>query len=253
MIRNAYTRKLLGFTTLALGAVCATGCAHKDVPTVRIQNPWLGGMRVAVAPALNYSGKRDFDPVAVADLMASELADVDGFDVLPVSRVLAVMARQGASSVESPAHALEIRDVLGADAILVFAVTEYDPYDPPIVGLAAQLYGSYAGEQAGGLDPVRVSRSPSPMSGGVVASPFEPLAQVSEVYNAAHEPTVRQVKAYAQVRSADGSPFGWRKYTASQEHYLRFCFHTAIKELVQSGVRRDDAAGDDSTVTVWRP
>ena len=195
-------------------------------------------MRVAVAPALNFSGSPDFDPVVVADLMASELSHVDGFDVLPVSRVLAVLAQQGRGEVESPDHALEIADTLGADAILVFSVTEYDPYEPPVVGITAQLYGSNSSSKMAQLDPVLVSRSATPIAGDSGKTSVEPLAQAVEVFNAAHEPTVIRVKAFAKDRSADESPFGWQKYTASQQHYLRFCCHATIRELVENGVNR---------------
>ena len=225
-------------TLLVAAAAPLTGCGGKDVPVVRIRNPWLGSMRVAVAPALNFSGSRDLDADAVADLMASELSHVEGFEVLPVSRVLAVLAREGQQGIESPAHALAIREVLGADAILVFAVTEYDPYEPPVVGIAAQLYGSYPEERFAGLDPVLVSRRASPVSQRSVAPADEPLAQVSQVHNAACGPTIREVKEFAKVRSAEQSAFGWRKYTASQQHYLRFCCYATIKELVQRGVNR---------------
>jgi hypothetical protein len=214
-----------------------SGC-EKDVPTVRVRNPWLGGMRVAVAPALNFSGSSDFDREAVADLMASELSHVDGFEVIPVSRVLAVLAWQEREGIESPTHALEVRQALGADAILVFAVTEYDPYIPPVVGIAAQLYGTFPGEAFTGVDPVRVSRSAAPLSERPVASSNEPLAQTTRVFNAAHEPTAVEVKAFAKLRDADESPFGWRKYMVSQQHYLRFCCQATIKELVQNGVSR---------------
>lgn len=211
-------------------------CGPRQPADVQIRNPWLGAMRVAVAPALNFSGSADVDVLAAADVMAGELARVDGFEVLPVSRTLAVLNRQGATGVESPAHALEIRDALGADAILVFAITEYDPYEPPSVGIAAQLYGSFASERVPRFDPVRVSRSATPVSGGVARPAWDPIAQVTAVRNAANEPVVREVRDFARVRDGDGSPYGWRKYLVSQRSYLRFCCHAAIRDLVQRGV-----------------
>jgi hypothetical protein len=183
-----------------LAAACV-GCLERRPLDVGIRNPWLGALRVAVAPALNHSGASDFDRLVAADLMASELAQVDGFEVLPVSRTLAVLARQGVSQVDSPAHALEVRDTLGADAILVFAITEYDPYDPPVLGIAAQLYGSMPGRRFSGVDPVRVSRSPQPVFGGLSRPTNGPLAQVSVVRNAAHEPVIREVRDYARSRA----------------------------------------------------
>jgi hypothetical protein len=218
------------------------GCAgcekRRSEPTVQIRNPWLGAMRIAVAPALNFSGSPEFDPAVVADIMASELSHVDGFEVVPVSRVLAVLARQNEAGIVSPAHASEVREVLGADAILVFAITEYDPYEMPVVGIAAQLYGTSSSERIAGFDPVLVSRSATTPAMRSVEAADEPLAQATRVYNASHEPTIDEVKAFARLRLADASPLGWRKYTASQQLYLRFCCHATIKELVRCGVNR---------------
>lgn len=234
MIR--WSHAVRGIAVLAGVLTAGAGCASQKPLVAAVRNPWLGGMRVAVAPALNYSGSPDFDPYVVADLMASELAAVEGFEVLPVSRTLAVLARQGATYVESVAHAQEVREALGADAILVFAITEYNPYEPPVVGIAAQLYGRQPGESPAGLDPVRIARSAAPVSSGRPRSANVPLAQVTAVRNAAHEPVIREVQDYARARGGGDSPYGWRKYVVSQQSYLRFCCHAAIKDMVQCGV-----------------
>ena len=147
MARN---RSLIPWGWLPAGLLASTwmlpGCSfQKRVEPASIANSSLGSMTIAVAPALNLSGSADFDPDRFADLLASELSYAEGISVIPVSRVLAVLAAQGRSGVESPAHALELVGLLGADAILVFAVTEYDPYAPPSIGLSAQLFGKQPG------------------------------------------------------------------------------------------------------------
>lgn len=201
----------------------------------RVPNPYFGPMTVAVAPALNFSGSTEFDRDRVADLMASELGYANGINVIPVSRVLAVLAQQGRREIESPGHALEVCDRVGADAILVFAVTEYDPYDPPIVGLAAQLYGEVPwGGQGGGLDPVLVSRQARPFS---VRAQDERgrglLSQAQRVFDAEHDYVVEQVRQFAEHRSDDDSPYGWRAYLVSQERYLRCCCAMTIRTLMR--------------------
>ena len=231
--------------SLSLGGA---GCTQREwaFDPSRIPNAWLGPMTVAVAPALNLSGSPDFDPERVADLMASELGNVDGIDVIPVSRVLAVLARQGQREVGSPQHALDICEALGADAILVFAVTEYDPYDPPIIGITAQLYGhTRLGRGQSQVDPVLVSRQarplPTPERGPWPGG--QPLAQAQQVFNAAQPYVDREVRRFAQRRGAGQSPYGWRLYLASQEHYLRFCCAAVIETLVGSSPAREVAAG----------
>ena len=214
-----------------LVAVSGSGCAPKTVEPLTIPNHTLGAMVIAVAPALNFSGGSDFDPSSVADLMASELGYLEGVNVIPVTRVLAVLARQGRQEIGSPSHALEIADTLGADAILVFAVTEYDPYNPPIVGIAAQLYGSRRGDSLGSIDPILVSRQARPFALSPRVPATVPLAQAERVFDASHESVAGEVKAYARHRTEDLGPMGWEKYLASQRHYLRYCCHAIIGEL----------------------
>lgn len=220
-------------------AGCSSSTEEVDIGPVRVVNR-LGPMTVAVAPALNLSGTTNFDRNKVADLMAGELAYADGINVIPVSRVLAVLDRQGSAGVESPAHALEIAGVLGADAILVFAVTEYDPYNPPVVGIAAQLYGQVPGgrplggsERGSQVDPVLVQRQAfEPVDRQGPGARIEPISQTQRVFNAAHERIERSVKDYASSRSAGENPYGWRLYLVSQQHFLRYCCWNVIESLM---------------------
>ncbi len=199
-----------------------------------ITNPALGPMTVAVAPALNMSGSVSFDPSRVADLMASELSYADGISVVPVSRVLGVLAAEGLRAVESPSHALELVDLLGVDAILVFAVTEYDPYDPPSIGISAQLYGTRSRPDSSPLDPIALSRQARLTASDAPVSTQRLLAQTQRVFDASHGSIVADIREFARLRGADSSPYGWRKYVVSQQHYIRYCCHATIRELLNS-------------------
>ena len=209
------------------------GCGAKRVDSIRLANDTLGPMTIAVAPALNVSGSSDFDPNRVADLMSVELGAVEGIEVIPVNRVLAVLSDQKRPRVESPEHAIEIARVLGADAVLVFAITEYDAYDPPIVGISAQLYGQRRSHRVAAFDPVDESRRAAPSRVSGVESSLAPLAQAERVYDASHEWVSEEVRRFAEARGADASPFGWRKYLASQLHYIRFCCYATVRALIQ--------------------
>ncbi|NOS99239.1 MAG: hypothetical protein HOP29_01275 [Phycisphaerales bacterium] len=215
--------------------VCGA-CREHPVEPLRIANPTLGPLTVAVAPAMNVSGSADLDVDRVGDLMAGELSFAAGIDVIPVSRVLAVLTDQGRRHIESPTHALEVASILGADALLVFAVTEYDPYDPPVVGITAQLYGNTRHPRLAAFDPVRESRFGVPSQlvaeGGSGAS--QPIAQASRVYDASEAWVAEEIKRFAATRSADRSPLEWRKFVASQQHYLRFCCHATIRSMIGS-------------------
>ncbi len=215
------------------GVSVQIGCiGRRPIQPAFLPNGLLGFATVAVAPALNLSGSTDFDPNRFADLMASELSYAEQIRVIPVSRVLGVLAAQGRDTVESARHAGELADWLGADAILVFAVTEYDPYDPPRIGISAQLYGKRPRpgiELAGPVDtPSRFRPDGVP--------PEQPsvhvLAEAQRVFDADHAGVVAEIRSFAYRRSAGESPYGWKKYVVSQEGFTRFCCHATIDFLL---------------------
>ena len=218
---------------LAWGILLVAGCGiEKRTEPVVVPNQTLGPMTIAVAPAINLSGSTDFDPSRFADLMASELSFAEGMSVIPVSRTLGMLAVQGLDQVESPAHALELAGLLGADAILVFAVTEYDPYDPPTIGISAQLYGTRSRSRDRALDPVALSRQASLAGAGAPTGARRILAQSQRVFDASHDSVVADIQRFAQTRRGDRSPYGWRRYVVSQRGFIRYCCHATIRGLL---------------------
>jgi len=213
---------------LLAGHAMFVGCAARNEPVepVVVPNPTLGRVTIAVAPALNLSGSTDFDPNRFADLMAGELSYAEHISVIPVSRVLGVYAGQGVDRVESPAHAREIARRLGADAILVFAVTEYDPYDPPRVAISAQLFAAATtGER----------REPLTENGSSEAS-SRPLTETQRRFDAAHADVADEIRSFARQRGADGSAYGWRKYVVSQQHFIQYCCSSTVRALLNRRV-----------------
>jgi hypothetical protein len=209
------------------------GCSQeRRVDPVLIANERLGPMTIAVAPALNQSGAADFDPNRFADLMASELSYADGISVIPVSRVLGVLAAQDLDDVESEAHAYELLRLLGADAILVFAVTEYDPYVPPSIAISAQLYGTRPVAGGSTLDPVALSKQADLASSVSSGSSRRIVARTQRVLDASHDAVVEEIKEFAGQRGGGESPFGWRRYVVSQQDFIRFCCHATIRALL---------------------
>lgn len=213
----------------------SSGCVRHELTLADVDHR----MAIAVAPALNHSGSQDFDPLRLADLMASELAQRPGVRVIPLNRVLAQLAAENKERIESPAHALQVMKRVGADGIVVFAVTEYDPYLPPVIGLTAQLYG-IGPEQAGGFDPTRgfdpvaASRQASPFEGGAYRE--LPRAEYHRVFNSSDEAVQREIRRFALRRNAEDGPYGWRKFVASQENFWRFCCAVTTRELIRQEV-----------------
>jgi hypothetical protein len=220
--------------TVVCGIAAAGGCrkTEKIATAVVIPNRVLGPMSIAVAPALNQSGSVAFDPNRFADHMASELSYAEGIRVVPVSRVLAALSAQGTNAVESPEHALELTRLLGVDAILVFSVTEYDAHEPPSIGITGQLYGQRPGTRGRRVDPVAMYRQPGGAQPSEEASPAGLLRQTQRVFDAAHDKVLSDVRAFAESREGTGSPFGWRLYVVSQQHFIRFCCHATIRAML---------------------
>ncbi len=234
--------KLAGPSSCLLLVFTLHGCVEQKTGPFQLANESLGPITIAVAPAMNVSGSADFDPNRLADLMASELSQVAGVEVIGVNRVLAVLADQGSGGVASPEHALKIATILGADAVLVMVVTEYDAYDPPVVGITAQLYGARRGAVAVRFDPIAESRYGRPSRpGSGRGSLLAPLASAQRVFDASHERVRSGVQRFAESRSADAGPFGWRKYIASQQHYVRYCCHETIRALMSRSVENGES------------
>jgi hypothetical protein len=227
---TASTWKFRAAPTLVAACVFASaGCSHNEAG-VRVNNAFPTPITFAVAPILNFSGDFNLDPIKTADLLASELSFVEGVTVLPVNRVIAVLAAQGKQQIESPAHALAVTEAVGADAIIVAGITEYDAYTP-VVGVAVQIY-ELADRSCDRPDAVDAARQAEPFAVTRMADAEMPIGQVQVVYNAAHTHVTDAVRNYAAIRSEGDEILGWRQYLKVQTLFIRFCWHDAISRLM---------------------
>lgn len=216
----------------ACSLVFLVGCSQPmKSDDVAIPRAFVKPVTIAVAPILNFSGEFSLDPIAAADLLASELTFVEGVTVLPVNRVMAVLATQSRIQVESPAHALAVCEAVGADAILVAGITEYDAYTP-VVGIVLQMYApqQHAVED---FEPMLAARMAEPFEITRMVDPMLPTSQVQIVLNAAHERVQKAVRKYADPRDGNESHLGWREYLKVQSKYLRFCWNDALGRLMK--------------------
>ena len=94
----------------------------------------------AIAPAINLSGETSVDPVLQADLVFQQLQAVNNVTVIPVNRVVEVYAALHITKVESEDQAAIVCEQLGCDALVVPTITVYDPYNPPKLGAAVQIF-----------------------------------------------------------------------------------------------------------------
>lgn len=177
---------------------------------------------VALLPFLDRSGA-GVDVGALADLFASELVRAGGFRVV---RHRDVEVRTGEDALRAAWRAK-------ADAVVVAAVTDFDPYTPPRVGLSIQVFRaavrSLSDAEVDRLiqsaswrqGPLSVSRSDAPHWGGS----FE------RVYDGGDLQTRARVAAYAAGRAADGGFEPVREVLAVNSRFLQFVSHEVIREL----------------------
>jgi hypothetical protein len=244
---------ILSVCVLLAGLTLVGGCSHKKecVVTPRLCTPYGRPVTVAVVPILNYSGNSEIDSLKVTDILYSELQQVDGFAVIPVNRLLAQMVQENMACVETPEQALKLAQKLGADIIIVSAITEYNPFYPPVVGMAVQLFGqpSATSTQAVKVDPVTMGRMASPLKLNMDIDPqFWPKNQIQRIYNSRDKMVVDQVKKFADDRGVSNSPYGADVYMRSQEYYLRFVCYKAIAELLDREVERINRGAEIQTV-----
>jgi hypothetical protein len=94
---------------------------------------------VAVAPFFNLSAEPSVDGRRFALAYYSELQKTSNYQVIPVGIVEAAI-RENDLDMSSPADAIKLAGILDADAVVVGAVTHYNPYYPPQLGVHVQWY-----------------------------------------------------------------------------------------------------------------
>jgi len=231
---------------VAVVGFCTAGCASQDrVDPARVALP---PTTVVVCPVINLSNSRDWDPLKVSDLLASEMTLAGNVNVIPLNRVMAALAEMGKSRIESPDDALELAREFDADAAIVMALTEYQPYDPPTVGLTLQWYAAPRSVVHSSLDPVEASRSATdvvPRSPSAMPSDQLPL-QVQRTFHATDPAVQHDLREFASHTRKSDSPYGWRVNVKSQERFVRYCCWAAIQSiqtLRKQGVMDREYAG----------
>lgn len=125
----------------------ASGCSLvlPEVSTMPVvHNPFPQLSRVAVTPFLNLSDEPTVDGREFAKAYFAELQAVSGFEVVPLGVVEEAMIAEGIDLSE-PDDARHLAQILGVDAVVVGAVTDYTPYYPPRCGMRVEWYTANPG------------------------------------------------------------------------------------------------------------
>jgi len=221
------------------------GCASKpkELPIERFyRNPYSPKpWSLAIVPFRNDSGSETLDVMAVTDAFYSELQQIgDGLQVMPNNRVLAAMQKLQMRHVTNAVEVLALAEVLSVDAVIVGAVTNYDPYPPPQIGMIVQLYdrkGVVKEDSMVQANSKQLALEGKPF-GLELKQPARPALMVVRVLDADKKDVIERIKVYAKEREGKNASFGqklnpgwWEKYTTSRK-YLGFVSYEIIGELL---------------------
>ena len=209
---------------------------HKTPPApieYTLSSPYSNPTTLAIAPVINLSGSRNFDPLTVSDSIFAEMQQVGGLNVMPVNKTLMAMQRLGLRAIDTPEQAQAVARQMGADAIVVPAVTAYDPYDPPVMGMTLHLY------TARNLTPrvtAQARRIDGSVTDAVESAPVDtrqPVSQVSAIFNARNQTVLRELRGFASGRTEYASAMKDEKFLVDMDQYTRFVSHAMIRRLLE--------------------
>ncbi len=131
-------RNLLLIAALALpGCSVLPEISHQ--PTMH--NPFPQLSKVAVIPFINLSDEPTLDGRQFALAYFNELQLVPGFELIPLGVSESAM-KQHRIDFSGPDDARHLAQILGADAVVVGAVTDYSPYYPPRLTMKVEWYSA---------------------------------------------------------------------------------------------------------------
>lgn len=140
-------RLLTRLCSLILLTSLATGCSIvlpevSSMPVVH--NPFPQLSRVAVLPFFNLSDEPTVDGREFALAYFAELQAVPGFEVVPLGVVEEAILQNNIDTA-NPNEVRRLGNILGVDAVVVGAVTDYTPYYPPRCGMRVEWYATNPG------------------------------------------------------------------------------------------------------------
>jgi len=219
---------------MAVCAACIAGCSDSRREYGRENALSLPGhtrQTWAVAPAVNLSGRKGVDALLQADIVHQQLQQVSGLTVIPVNRVAEVYNALKIEQVQSEEQAALVCDLLNCDALVVPAVTAYDPYEPPKMGAVLNVFFRGGYKRPAGVDPRLLVRRAAPTTSPAVP-PRRTFVQVTGMFDAANGSTRAEALRYLEGRADPASPYGDRIIFVEMDRYCGFVYHSLIAEML---------------------
>lgn len=252
---------MLARLTLFIALLLPSGCLIVDTGVI---NPVPAMSTIAVAPFFNLSQEPSVDARRFALAYFTELQKVPGYEVIPlgITEQLIVDLQLDINDVED---VLTLANELGVDAIVVGAVTDYQAYYPPRIGMQVSWYSPYdwrfspgvqtdVGARKQVLDSGKkmkyftnrrspdcedefckehVIRGQSQLDETVVTQPYktEPVMSYTRMFDGTDERLVARLRDYVEL-SGDRRSGGWEGYMHRSEDFIRFTAHLMIEEML---------------------
>lgn len=220
------------------------GCSFRSSKYMKYPaNPYPHVRAIAVAPFLtdslghgehgNGAAAHEDRGMQAAEIFANELAQVPGVRVIRPGHVKDVVLRD-ASRIANVQEALAAAKKLGADAIIVGCVTDYDPYPPPRAGIAIQMFAENPEARNPAGDPTSEVLSGRPLAVTPAEQRFLVIA-FERVFDAHQAATRAELRDYAESFTPEDRGFqGEGYFLGVYDRYLHFCANVMIRELLAS-------------------
>lgn len=210
------------------GCLVAAALAGCTSAPERLQARHRDLQTVGVAPFFNRSTALWLSGREVAVAFYTELQQVGGLTVVPVGVVETAMRRHRIELTDAQ-QAVELARVLELDALVVGAITHFDPYRPPQLGLSVRVYGRGPRAPAAEASLERLSRSPAAASRPAALDGPSPRIAVDRLFDAGRPDVVAAIQHYAQVRAGDQRVDGWQSYLDRSDDFIRFCCYQIVR------------------------
>lgn len=235
--------------TLIALVIFITGCSGSGRGADPLVSPYAEARVWAVAPFRNESGSLHADGVRMAEHVARQLENAFNIDVVPVNRSLAAMEALEMPGIASSGDARRLLATLGVDALVVGTISSYDPYDPPKLGAAMELYTSPRYDAITAVDPRGLTSAATPGETPRRTTPQvkQPASTVSVYLDAADPDVRRKLQRYASGRRKDSDdPLAfirpdeesWHVYRISMDLYSEFVAYVMSWRLMKAETDR---------------
>jgi hypothetical protein len=142
------------------------------------------------------------------------------------------------AQVGSPKDAVALMKTLAVDGLVVGTITAYDPYDPPKLGIAIELFTNRRADAVAVLNTRELTRAPMSGPETTWAHVSQPVSVVSGFYRASDGGVRRKMQRYARGAGPIEDRDAWHRYRINMDLYSEFITYVMSKRLMAAETAR---------------